>query len=77
MSMKQLAEELRELGRRTRDSGPDAPRRAMLFEAASRLASPYAWHAAVARDANRRRGLDAFGNEIINREDEPTEEEDP
>ena len=74
MPMKRLAEVLRDLGARSTRPG-DAARRAVLLEAASRLDSKYAYRSAIQRDDNRIRGLDAFGNEIDNREDEAPEEE--
>ena len=70
MTQARLASELRDLAKRTRAVGPDALRRAVLLEAASRIEIPYAWHSARQRDDYRRRGLDAFGNEIIHEEDD-------
>ena len=74
MTMPRLASELRDLGKRTRPTGADGMRRAILFEAASRLESRYAYQAALDRDNYRRRGLDAFGNEVVSREDDEPDE---
>jgi len=60
MSMPALAAALRDLARRTRPTGPDALRRAILIESASRLESRYAYQAALDRDQDRIRGIDPF-----------------
>ena len=57
MPMQLLAKQLRELARRTRPTGPDAVRRAILLEAAARLGDPSAWESARERDKQIIRGL--------------------